>query len=166
MADQVQFELVSPERLLVSRPVEMVVVPGVEGDFGVLPGHAPLISEVRPGVISVFEGGKVEERIFVAGGFAEVTAERCTVLAEQALPIAEIDRGAVEADLRRRARTWPGRQERSGAGGAEGPSPSPRPRSRPSRRRSTEAAIAAPRRPILGRRNAQSFRRPNGRRHG
>ena len=100
MADQVQFELVSPERLLVSRPVEMVVVPGVEGDFGVLPGHAPLISEVRPGVIAVFEGGKVEERIFVAGGFAEVTAERCTVLAEQALPIAEIDRGAVEADLK------------------------------------------------------------------
>ena len=100
MADQVQFELVSPERLLVSRPVEMVVVPGVEGDFGVLPGHAPLISEVRPGVISVFEGGKVEERIFVAGGFAEVTAERCTVLAEQALPIAEIERGAVEADLK------------------------------------------------------------------
>ena len=100
MADQVQFELVSPERLLVSRPVEMVVVPGVEGDFGVLPGHAPLISEVRPGVIAVFEGGKVEERIFVAGGFAEVTAERCTVLAEQALPIAEIDRGGVEADLK------------------------------------------------------------------
>jgi F-type H+-transporting ATPase subunit epsilon len=100
MADQVQFELVSPERLLVSRPVEMVVVPGVEGDFGVLPGHAPLISEVRPGVIAVFEGGKVEERIFVAGGFAEVTAERCTVLAEQALPIGEIDRGGVEADLK------------------------------------------------------------------
>jgi len=100
MADQVQFELVSPERLVVSRPVEMVVVPGVEGDFGVLPGHAPLISEVRPGVIAVFEAGKVEERIFVAGGFAEVTAERCTVLAEQALPIAEIDRGAVEADLK------------------------------------------------------------------
>ena len=100
MADQVQFELVSPERLLVSRPVEMVVVPGVEGDFGVLPGHAPLISEVRPGVIAVFEGGKVEERIFVAGGFAEVTAERCTVLAEQALPIAEIDRGAVEVNLK------------------------------------------------------------------
>jgi F-type H+-transporting ATPase subunit epsilon len=100
MADQVQFELVSPERLLVSRPVEMVVVPGVEGDFGVLPGHAPLISEVRPGVIAVFEGGKVEERIFVAGGFAEVTAERCTVLAEQALPIAEIDRAVVEAELK------------------------------------------------------------------
>ena len=100
MAEQVQFELVSPERLLVSRPVEMVVVPGVEGDFGVLPGHAPLISEVRPGVIAVFDGGKVEERIFVAGGFAEVTGDRCTVLAEQALPINEIDRALAESDLK------------------------------------------------------------------
>jgi F-type H+-transporting ATPase subunit epsilon len=100
MAEQVQFELVSPERLLVSRGVEMVVVPGVEGDFGVLAGHAPLISGVRPGVIAVFDAGKVEERIFVAGGFAEVTGERCTVLAEQAVPVAEIDRGTVETDLK------------------------------------------------------------------
>ena len=100
MAEQVQFELVSPERLLVSRPVEMVVVPGVEGDFGVLPVHAPLISEVRPGVIAVFEGGKVEERIFVAGGFAEVTGERCTVLAEEALAINEIDRSLAESALK------------------------------------------------------------------
>jgi F-type H+-transporting ATPase subunit epsilon len=100
MADLIQFELVSPERLLISREVEMVVVPGSEGDFGVLPGHAPLISEVRPGVIAVFDGGQVQERIFVAGGFAEVTAERCTVLAEQAQPVAEIDRGAAETALK------------------------------------------------------------------
>ena len=96
MADLIQFELVSPERLLVSRAVEMVVVPGSEGDFGVLPGHAPLISEVRPGIIAVFEAGQVQERIFVAGGFAEVTGERCTVLAEQAMPVAEIDRAATD----------------------------------------------------------------------
>src|ERR1700757_5061117 len=100
MADLIQFELVSPERLQFSRAVEMVVVPGSEGDFGVLPGHAPLISEVRPGVIAVFDDGKVDERIFVAGGFAEVTGERCTVLAEQAMPIAEIDRALAESDLR------------------------------------------------------------------
>ena len=100
MADQIQFELVSPERLLVSQPVEMVVVPGVEGDFGVLPGHAPLVSTVRPGVIAVFEGNKVAQRIFVAGGFAEVTGERCTVLAEEAMPVADIDRGAVEGEIR------------------------------------------------------------------
>jgi F-type H+-transporting ATPase subunit epsilon len=92
MADTVEFELVSPERLLVSEQVEMVVVPGAEGDFGVLPGHAPLISTVRPGVITVYEGGKPKDAIFVAGGFAEVTPERCTVLAEGAVRIAEADR--------------------------------------------------------------------------
>jgi len=95
----VQFELVSPEKLLLSDDVEMVVVPGAEGDFGVLPGHAPMISTVRPGVIHVFEGGSVKSRIFVAGGFAEVTAERCTVLAEEAVPLDEIDRAGVEKDL-------------------------------------------------------------------
>ncbi len=100
MADQIQFELVSPEQLLLSRPIEMVVVPGVEGDFGVLPGHAPFISEVRPGVIAVFDAGKVTDRIFVAGGFAEVIPERCTVLAEQAMPLDRIDRGAVETQLK------------------------------------------------------------------
>ncbi len=100
MAEQIQFELVSPERLLLSQPVEMVVVPGAEGDFGVLPGHAPMVSSVRPGVIAVFEGTQVKQRIFVAGGFAEVTAERCTVLAEQAVPVADMDRGAIESEIR------------------------------------------------------------------
>ena len=100
MADKVEFELVSPERLLLSRAVEMVVVPGVEGDFGVLAGHAPLISTVRPGIIEVHEDGKVTDRIFVAGGVAEVNAERCTVLAEVAMPVGEIDRTKVEAELR------------------------------------------------------------------
>lgn len=101
MADgKVAFELVSPERLLVSEPVDMVVVPGGDGDFGVLPGHAPLISTVRPGVILVFEGREVRDRIFVAGGFAEVTGERCTVLAEQAMPLKDIDAGKTEQDLR------------------------------------------------------------------
>lgn len=92
MADTVKFELVSPERLLFSADVESVVVPGSEGDFGVLPGHARLISTVRPGVISVFQGGKVTDRIFVEGGFAEVTGEGCTVLAEHALPVSDIER--------------------------------------------------------------------------
>lgn len=100
MADNaVQFELVSPEKLLLSEDVEMVVVPGAEGDFGVLPGHAPMISTVRPGVIHVFEDGLVKTRIFVAGGFAEVTTTRCTVLAEEAVPLDEIDRAGVEKDL-------------------------------------------------------------------
>ena len=98
--DRVSFELVSPERLLVSRGVEMVVVPGEEGDFGVLPRHAPMISKVRPGVIRIYEGGQVEDSIFVAGGFAEVTPQRCTVLAEEAVPVAEIDRAAAEQQVK------------------------------------------------------------------
>ena len=92
MPDTVKFELVSPERLVFSADVESVVVPGTEGDFGVLPGHARLISTVRPGVISVFQNGKVTDRIFVEGGFAEVTPTGCTVLAEHALPVSEIQR--------------------------------------------------------------------------
>lgn len=101
MADgKVDFELVSPERLLTSKPVDMVVVPGEEGDFGVLAGHAPLLSTVRPGVILVYQGRDVSDRIFVAGGFAEVTRERCTVLAEVAMPVSEIDATKTEQDLR------------------------------------------------------------------
>lgn len=95
----VQFELVSPERLLVSEDVEMVVVPGGEGDFGVLPGHSPMISTVRQGVIHIFASGSVSSRIFVAGGFAEVTGSRCTVLAEEALAVDDINRTQVETDL-------------------------------------------------------------------
>ena len=97
--EKVQFELVSPEKLLLSEEVDMVVVPGSEGDFGVLPRHAPLISTVRPGVIAVHQGGEVTDRVFVAGGFAEVTPERCTVLAEEAMPVAELDRAAAEQSL-------------------------------------------------------------------
>ena len=95
----VAFELVSPERLLLSEEVEMVVIPGADGDFGVLSGHSPLLSNIRPGVIHVFTGGNVESRIFVGGGFAEVTERRCTVLADEALPVDDIDTGAVEKDL-------------------------------------------------------------------
>jgi len=100
MADKVEFELVSPERLLLSEPVDMVVVPGAEGDFGVLPRHAPMISTLRPGVIRIYDGREVKERIFVAGGFAEVTAERCTVLAEEAVRVADIDTAAVDQELK------------------------------------------------------------------
>ena len=99
MADRVQFELVTPERLLLSEMVEMVVVPGTEGNFGVLPGHAPLISSIRPGTIDVYEGQTIARRIFVVSGIAEVTPERCTVLADEALPPDELDRGAIEAEL-------------------------------------------------------------------
>lgn len=90
MAEKIQFELVSPSKLLVSSAVDMVVVPGTEGDFGALPRHSPVIATVRPGVIDIHDEGKVSNRIFVAGGFAEVNEERITVLAEEAIPVAEL----------------------------------------------------------------------------
>ena len=104
MADnKVAFELVAPERLLFSAEVDMVVVPGAEGDFGVLPGHAPVIASVRPGVIDIYVGGVdakfIRERIFVAGGFAEVSGSRCTVLAEEASPLGDIDVAGLDARL-------------------------------------------------------------------
>ncbi|WP_439817296.1 F0F1 ATP synthase subunit epsilon [Zavarzinia sp. CC-PAN008] len=101
MAETFQFELVSPERLLVSEPVEQVVVPGEEGDIGILAGHAPLVTLLRPGIIEVFrtEGGS-PERIVVDGGFAEVGARTLTVLAERAQPLGEVDRAALEAEFR------------------------------------------------------------------
>ena len=101
MADgKVAFELVTPERLLLSQEADMVVVPGGAGDFGVLPRHAPLISTVRSGTIRLHDGGGEPAEIFVAGGFAEVTPERCTVLAEEAVPLADLDRAEVERELR------------------------------------------------------------------
>jgi F-type H+-transporting ATPase subunit epsilon len=102
MADKLLFELVSPEKLILSLSVGMVVVPGTEGNFGVLPGHALVISTVRPGVIDVYGDGMptITERIFVSGGFAEVTPERCTVLADEATPLAALDRAALEAETR------------------------------------------------------------------
>src|ERR1700748_801902 len=99
MADRVQFELVTPERLMLSEMVEMVVVPGTEGNFGVLPGHAPLISTIRPGTIDVYEGREIVQRIFVVSGIAEVTPERCTVLADEAMPPDPLDRGALASEL-------------------------------------------------------------------
>ena len=95
----VQFELVTPERLIVSREVEMVVVPGTEGNFGVLPGHAPFISTIRPGTVDIYQGREIVERIFVVGGIAEVTPERCTVLADEAMPPDSLDRVVLDAEL-------------------------------------------------------------------
>ena len=100
MAEQVSLELVSPERLLYSGDVDMVVLPAVEGDMGVLPGQAPVIATIRPGTICIFSGSSVEKRLFVAGGFLEVTEERCTVLADTATPVEEIDASAAESYVR------------------------------------------------------------------
>lgn len=84
------FELVSPERLLISEQADAVKVPGLEGDFTVLPKHAPFITILRPGFVTVTVAGK-EQRLYVRGGFAEVNLEGLTILADFALPAAEFD---------------------------------------------------------------------------
>jgi F-type H+-transporting ATPase subunit epsilon len=88
------FELVSPSQLVFSGEVEQVDVPGIEGDFGVLAGHAPLVSMLRPGVLTIRDAAGAK-RIFVRDGFAEVSAAGLTVLAETAVPVEYLDRDAV-----------------------------------------------------------------------
>ena len=95
----VDLEIVSPEKLLLSRPVDMVVMPASEGDIGVLPNHAPMIVLLRGGTIAITEGGKVTDRLFVSGGFAEITPTRVTVLATEATPVAEVSRAEGEKRL-------------------------------------------------------------------
>ena len=92
----VALEIVSPEKLLLSRPVDMVVIPASEGDIGVLEGHSPMIVMLRGGTIDLYEGDKVTDRLFVSSGFAEITPERCTVLANQALPLDEVKKAEAE----------------------------------------------------------------------
>ncbi len=101
MAETTEFELVSPERLLMQRPVEMVVLPGGEGNFAAMARHAPMISTLRPGVIEVYEKRpEASEKLFVEGGFVEVTPERCTVLADTVTPVGDLDRARIEQDIR------------------------------------------------------------------
>jgi F-type H+-transporting ATPase subunit epsilon len=101
MADKIAFEIVSPERLLVADEADMVTVPGAEGEFGVLAGHMPLISTLRPGIIDIQGGVRSgNTRLFVLGGFAEANPDKLTVLAEEAIPMAQIDAAALEQRIR------------------------------------------------------------------
>jgi F-type H+-transporting ATPase subunit epsilon len=95
----VDLEIVSPEKLLLSRPVEMVVLPAYEGEMGVLAGHSPMIVLLRGGTIRLYDNGQVKERLFVTGGFAEVTPERVTVLATEATDVAQVVKGEGEKRL-------------------------------------------------------------------
>lgn len=99
MTDKLFFALVSPERELFHGEVDHVVVPGAEGEFGVSPAHAPVMSMVKPGALRVFNEG-AERRIFVNGGFADVTPEGLTVLAEEAIDLADLDAAQLEQDLK------------------------------------------------------------------
>lgn len=94
------FELVSPERKLFSKDVAMATLPGMEGDFGVLAGHAPFISTMRAGVIDVYENGKdISRRILVTGGLVEVNPKQCTVLAEDAVPLEDVSVESMSVEI-------------------------------------------------------------------
>jgi F-type H+-transporting ATPase subunit epsilon len=94
------FELVSPARLLFSGDVTSVIIPGTEGEMTILPQHAPVLSTLRPGIVTVAKDGGTSEKIFVRGGFAEVNAKGLTVLAETAIPMAELDASAMNAQIK------------------------------------------------------------------
>lgn len=98
MASTMRFELVSPERILLSGDSDEVLLPGSEGDMTILPGHAPVISTLRPGVLDVVMGG-TKSRVFVKSAFAEVGPDRVTVLAEKAYDVAELNPAIVAAEL-------------------------------------------------------------------
>ena len=94
----IEVEIVSPERLLLSKQADMAVVPSIEGDLAAMEEHAPMIVLLRGGLVTLYEGDKETDRLYVAGGFAEITGDRCTVLADEAIPPNEIDRA--DADRR------------------------------------------------------------------
>lgn len=98
MAGTFKFELVSPERVLLSADAEQVVVPGADGDFAVLVGHAPLVSTLRPGVLDVALPGS-RRRVFVKGGFAEVEPDRLTILAERAMDVDDLKGDKLSSEI-------------------------------------------------------------------
>jgi len=95
------FELVSPEERLMSEEATMVSVPGEEGDFGVLPNHSALLSTIRPGIVEVYRSSddKDPARVFIAGGFADVTPISCSILAEEAINVSELVAAHIEATI-------------------------------------------------------------------
>src|SRR6202012_3023120 len=102
MSETFTFELVSPEKLLFSKDVTMVTVPGSEGEYGVLAGHTPLITKLKPGVIEICvdDDETVNDRIFVGGGFGEITQSSFTLLAQDGTPVADLNRAAIEEQSR------------------------------------------------------------------
>ncbi|MGF7158446.1 F-type H+-transporting ATPase subunit epsilon [Rhodoligotrophos appendicifer] len=103
MAELLHFELVSPERLLFSGEVAEVTVPGSEGEFTVLVRHAPLVATLKPGLLVIRKESGAPEKIFLRGGFAEINPRGLTVLAEEAIPLAELDRAAFEVQFKNAA---------------------------------------------------------------
>lgn len=99
MSEKLKFDLVSPEKLLLSGEVDMVSVPGTEGDFGVLVNHSPMMSVLRPGIVTVEDAGK-PSRFFVQGGFADVTPDGLTLLAEKAVAVEGLTKSDIDAEIK------------------------------------------------------------------
>ncbi|OUJ12825.1 ATP synthase F1 subunit epsilon [Acetobacter okinawensis] len=102
----IQIEIISPEKVLVSREVDMAVLPGMEGDIAAMPEHAPMMLLLRGGVVALYEGDKVTDRYFVGGGFADITPTRCTVLADKAVPVSDISIDTATAQLEALSEAW------------------------------------------------------------
>jgi len=100
VAETFKFELVSPERLLLSEDVDQVLVPGSEGDFTMLANHAPVLAVLRPGLLDVVLPGGKEQRYYVRGGFAEAGPDGLTVLARTAINIDELDRARLDQEIK------------------------------------------------------------------
>ena len=99
MSNNIQLEFVTPEEIVASKPVEMVVIPGAEGDIGVLAGHSQIIVRLRPGMVCVFSNGMIQERVFVEGGIAEINAEKCVLLIERATTEQMLDKDKLSTEL-------------------------------------------------------------------
>jgi F-type H+-transporting ATPase subunit epsilon len=99
MTSKIAFDLVSPERLLLSAEADMVTVPGADGYMGVMAGHSPLVSTLRAGMIDVLVDGR-DDRYFIRGGFAEISPAKITVLAEEAIPMTELDIAVLDQRIR------------------------------------------------------------------
>ena len=101
MESLISFDLVSPEKLIFNDKVEMIIVPGKDGDIGVLPGHSKLLSSLRPGRILVYgEGKNLLKSYFVSAGFVEINPEKCIVLAEAVQEMSNLDKSAIEQEIR------------------------------------------------------------------
>jgi F-type H+-transporting ATPase subunit epsilon len=98
--ERFSFQLVSPEKVLLDKQVTMVVIPGMDGDIGVLSNHAPLLTLLRPGVVTVYEEAKILVKIFVDGGFAEITPQKCVALVTEGTALEAIDKDSLEMEIK------------------------------------------------------------------
>lgn len=97
--DKVQFTIISPEQVVFKDAIDMVVIPGENGDFGVLPHHAALISNLRPGLITIYQDHKITQQIFTTGGFVQVQPQDCTVLSEETVMLKDLKGFDLETQL-------------------------------------------------------------------